>query len=460
MNHTFQAPSALLEDGWHDAVTIAVNSDGWIESVDVDNDSPADHLLNGPVIPGIPNIHSHAHQRAMAGLAEKASGNRDSFWSWREAMYRTVETLDPDNLYDIARQLYLEMLRAGYTSVAEFQYLHHDINGAAYQQPAEMTLACLQAARDVGIGFTALPVLYAYSGFGSKPAESAQRRFINNHDTYMRIVGDIHKACRSSADFADNCSLGIAPHSLRAVDEQLLSDTLASCADIAQVVHIHIAEQVREVEESMAFSSQRPVEWLLDKFDVNERWCLVHATHTNTTEIEAIARSSAVVGLCPTTEANLGDGFFDLPTFMANNGRFAIGSDSQISISPVEELRWLEYGQRLVHQLRNVSASDDSPHTGQTLLNHALVGGRQASGRDTGAITVGKRADFIVLDNNHPRLAGRSDSNLIDSFIFSGNDTLVTDVFVGGRQVISNGHHHEEADITSRYQRTITNLGH
>lgn len=454
MTRTYWCPAALTPDGWRDDVTLAVDDAGWIQRIDSPSDTDAAERLTGPVVPGMPNLHSHAHQRAMAGLAEKAASQSDSFWTWREAMYHTVTRIGPDHLAAIARQLYVEMLKAGYTSVAEFQYLHHDVDGRPYRDPAEMTLQCLAAASAVGIGFTALPVLYRYGGFGGVAPGNAQKRFINDEPRFARIVERLLDETRHDA----NAAVGIAPHSLRAVDGTLLNEVLAGIGDRAAAVHIHIAEQRREVDDCLEHCGQRPVEWLLDHVNVDRRWCLVHATHMTDAETDSLAASGAVAGLCPTTEANLGDGFFNAPRYLAADGCFGIGSDSQISVSPVEELRWLEYGVRLSTGTRNALASSDVAHTGQRLWLGALAGGARATGRRTGVLEPGARADFLVLDANHPRLYGRRGASLVDCWIFSGNDNVVRDVFVGGRQVVFEGHHREEESIARDYRRTLDQI--
>jgi len=453
MSCTYFCPSALTADGWLDDVAVTVDRYGWITHVEAGAPRSGE-ILSGPVVPGIPNLHSHAHQRAMAGLAERRGESGDSFWTWREAMYHYVERLAPEDLHAIARQLYVEMLKAGYTAVAEFQYLHHDPAGRPYGERAQMTLACLDAARTVGIGFTALPVLYRYGGFGGREAESGQRRFVNDADGYARIVERVLEATSGDADAA----VGIAPHSLRAVDGPLLDAVIDALGTRAACVHIHIAEQRREVEDCLAFSGRRPVEWLLDNADVGPRWCLVHATHMNPDEIRTLATTGAVAGLCPTTEANLGDGFFEATPYLEAGGRFGIGSDSQISVSPVEELRWLEYGLRLRSGTRNALADAMTPHTGQNLLAAALDGGARACGRPVGAIAPGRRADLLVLDADHPRLYGRRTEALADSWIFSGNDNLVRDVFVGGRHVVRDGRHPDEDAVARDYRRTLDRL--
>ncbi len=418
----------------------------------------------GYVIPGVPNCHSHAHQRAMAGLGEKAGWEAkndhkaiDSFWTWRVAMYHYLERIRPQHLYVIACQLYLEMLRSGYTNVAEFQYLHHDQKGNAYENKAEMTLQCMQAAHDVGIGFTALPVLYRYGGFGEQDPVAGQMRFLNGGLQYCEIVGEILSAVEDMN--SRNYAVGIAPHSLRAISEALLNEVIDVLPkEQLAAIHVHVAEQTREVQDSVEWCGEAPVEWLLNRFDLDPQWCLIHATHMSARETRHLAQSGAVVGLCPTTEANLGDGFFNLVDYVEQGGTWAIGSDSHISISPVEELRWLEYGQRLLYKQRNVMAVKQNLNTGMALYSSALAGGDQSSGRDIGSIEAGRRADFIVIDNQHPRLYGRNEDSLIDSWIFSGNENLVRDVYVGGVKVIDDGRHINEEKIEIDFKRVIDEL--
>jgi formimidoylglutamate deiminase len=446
------ANSALLASGWADSVEIKIDATGNITTI-----SPDLPYFDGDrvevLIPAIPNVHSHAHQRAMAGLGERAGDTQDSFWTWRKVMYHYLERIQPDNLFHIAAQLYLEMLKAGYSCVGEFQYLHHDLNGQAYDNRAEMSLQCLQAATQVGIGFTALPVLYRYGGFGSAAALDGQKRFLNQADGFIEIVKSLQSATTNNA----NCSVGIAPHSLRAINRDLLAEVIASLESLA-AIHVHGAEQTKEVDDCLDWCGKRPVEWLFENFDVDQKWCLIHATHINKQETAAMAGSDCVAGLCPTTEANLGDGLFNAREYFAQRGCWAIGSDSHISIDPVEELRWLEYGMRLQTRGRNVLVSDVSANTGRNLLDGALAGGAQACGRNIGSIAEGYRADFVVLDHEHPRLYGRSKDDLIDSWIFSGNSNLVRDVYIGGNKVIDHGHHADEDAIAQNYRDTLDHL--
>ena len=447
------AAQALLGHGWAESVTISIDDDGNITSVSEETARANDAECVEVLLAAMPNVHSHAHQRAMAGLGERAGSSDDSFWSWREVMYYYLERIQPDDLKHIAAQLYLEMLQAGYSCVGEFQYLHHDPKGKAYANRAEMSLQCLAAARETGIGFTALPVLYRYGGFGGSEPLDGQKRFTNDADAFAEIVTALQQACASDA----NASVGIAPHSLRAIDQALLDEVIGGLDGLA-AIHIHIAEQVREVEDCIAWSGQRPVEWLFDHFNVDQQWCLIHATHMNARETANMAASGCVAGLCPTTEANLGDGFFKLREYVDGNGSWAIGSDSHISIDPVEELRWLEYGLRLQSGRRNLMVSDSGRNTGRYLVDAALAGGAQACGRAIGRIAPGYRADFIVLEHAHPRLYRRHRDDLLDSWIFSGNRNLVRDVYVGGVKVIDQGRHAREDEITDNFRATLDRL--
>lgn len=452
ITNTIWAEAALLEDGWANSVEIEIDAAGNIAAARPDSPYASGERA-GILLPAVPNVHSHAHQRAMSGLGERAGDSEDSFWTWRRVMYHYLERIGPDQLQHIAAQLYLEMLKAGYGCVGEFQYLHHGFDGQAYAERAEMSLQCLEAARRVGIGFTALPVLYRYGGFGGAEPLAGQKRFLNDAAGFIEIVESLQRATAGDA----NCSVGIAPHSLRAIDRELLSQVASGLDDLA-AIHIHIAEQTREVDDCIAWSGLRPVEWLFDNFEVDGDWCLIHATHMTAAETAKSADSGCVAGLCPTTEANLGDGFFNMLDYLDHGGRWAIGSDSHISIDPVEELRWLEYGLRLQTRRRNLLASADRKSTGRNLLDGALGGGSQACGRKIGRIAAGYRADLLTLDAEHPRLYGRRQDEIIDSWIFSGNDNLVRDVYVGGDKLIDDGHHADEAEIARNYRATLDRL--
>ena len=445
--------SALLADGWARDVVIEIDDDGWVTAV-AEAATPGDaSRVNGPVIPGMPNLHSHAFQRAMAGLAERLGDTDNSFWTWRRVMYDFVDRLGPDEIEAIAAELYVEMLKAGYTAVGEFHYLHHRPDGGPYDDVAELSHRIVRAAGNAGIGLTLLPVLYAHGGFGAAPPEPGQRRFLNDVDRLFRIFDRIAEIAAGAPQIA----VGIAPHSIRAVGPDFLAEAVAALdqRDRRAPIHIHIAEQTAEVDECLAWSGARSVAWLLDHAAVDERWCLVHATHMDGGETDRLARTGAVVGLCPTTEANLGDGLFPAPAYLAAGGRFGIGSDSQISISPTEELRWLEYGQRLAHRARNLLVPGTGRSVGAALWQAALAGGAQALGRPIGSLAPGRRADLLVLDGTDPTLHGRVGDLVLDGLVFAGHANPIRDVMVGGQWLVEDGRHVREDEIARRYRAAI-----
>lgn len=447
------APRALLAQGWTHNVRLHVDDQGMISAVEPDAVAQGAAILAGPVVPAMANLHSHAFQRAMAGLTEIFGDPKDSFWTWRDVMYRMVQRLSPDQVGIIARQLYIEMLKGGYSQVAEFHYLHQDAQGRPYDHPAEMALRISQAAEESGIGLTLLPVLYTYGGFGEQPAVPGQRRFIQDTDGYLRQQQALltHLATRPHQ------RLGLCFHSLRAVSARQIHAVLqASTADMP--IHIHVAEQVKEVEDCVAWSGSRPVRWLMDRFKVDERWCLIHATHLDGQELENLARSGAVAGLCPTTEANLGDGIFPATDYNHRGGRWGIGSDSHVSLSVVEELRWLEYGQRLRDRRRNRLADARHPTLGDNLYLAALQGGARACGAPLGRLDVGMRADWLVLDGEDPYIDAAADGALLNRWLFAGGPGQIRDVFVAGRRLISAGHHALERESAVAFARVLRQL--
>jgi len=454
---TLYAESALLPEGWARDVLFEIGPDGALLSVTPDAKPGDAPRAAGPVLPGMGNLHSHAFQRAMAGLTERAGPAEDSFWTWRELMYGFVGKLTPDQVQAIASQLYVEMLKAGYTAVGEFHYLHHDPKGAAYADPAEMSKRVIAAAKATGIGITHLPVLYGYSDFGGKPAHEGQRRFLHAPDAYLKLVESLIAAHRGDPQVR----IGIAPHSLRAVTPETLEAAVAglTALDDAAPVHIHIAEQRKEVRDCIAGCGDRPVEWLRHHALPDERWCLMHATHVTEEEATRLAACRAVAGLCPTTEANLGDGIFPAQAYLAAGGVLGIGSDSHISVSPVEELRWLEYAQRLTLRRRNIlGGGPQAPHVGVNLYRQALAGGAQALARPIGRLAPGCRADLIVLDASVPTLVGKSGDALLDSYIFAGNLNPVRDVMAGGAWVVGEGRHAKEEAIAQTYAEVLSAL--
>ena len=449
----FFAERALLPNGWANNVRLEVSADGLLTHIQADASAEGAERLSGPVLPGMPNLHSHAFQRAMAGLAEVAGNPNDSFWTWRDLMYRLVGKISPQQLGVIARQLYIEMLKAGYTSVAEFHYVHHDHNGQPYADPAELSLQISQAASAAGIGLTLLPVLYSHSGFGGLEPNEGQRRFINSTQNYL----DLQTRLQPILAKQPAQSLGLCFHSLRAVTPQQLNEVLAA-SDKQCPVHIHIAEQQKEVDDCLAWSGRRPLQWLYENTEVDQRWCLVHATHANAEEVSLMAKSRAIAGLCLTTEANLGDGIFPAVDFLAQGGRMGIGSDSHVSLSVVEELRWLEYGQRLRDQRRNRLYGAEQPMVGRTLYDAALDGGAQALGQPIGALEVGKRADWLVLDGNDPYLATASGDGILNRWLFAGGDRQVRDVLVNGQWVVRGGQHAGEEESNRAFTQVLRDL--
>ena len=451
MNTSLLARHALLPDGWHDDVRIEWDDTGKLTALTPGALQIPGEAADGLVLPVMVNLHSHAFQRALGGLTETAGDGPDSFWTWRDLMYRFARNITPDHIEAIAAQLFSECLRHGYTSVCEFHYVQRDQQGAMYARPAETAERVVAAAQLAGIGVTMLPVLYSYAGFGEQPLKPEQQRFRTGPFEVLQVV-DALDPLRSP-----QVEVGFAPHSLRAASSVQIREVLAALPP-ERPVHIHIAEQQGEVEQCIAATGIRPVRHLMEQFALDQRWCLVHATHLDAGETAALAASGAIAGLCPTTEANLGDGLFPLEPFLAGGGRFGIGSDSHVSQSPVEELRWLEYGQRLQHQRRNVAASPGQRRVGDFFWQGALAGGALASGRPVGALAIGKRADLLVLDSDHPNLAGIDAADVLGTFIFCGNDNLVRDVMVGGRWVVREGRHLAQAAIAQRYMHTIAEL--
>ncbi len=447
----FRFTSALTSAGWQQDVVVVVDAGGFIESIDTGGNDGL--LVSGIAIPAIANVHSHAHQRLMVGLAERAGPGSDSFWTWRDVMYGFALKLSPEDLEAVAAQTYVEMVKSGFSCVGEFQYLHHQPDGSPYDEPAEMSLRCLSAAEQAGIGITMLPTLYNYSGFGGQVATAGQRRFTNDADSFLRI----HQTLSAVTPVNSLRRLGISPHSLRAVTPELLAAVLGGIGSDARI-HIHIAEQVKEVEDCLAWSGKRPVEFLKSAFDVSSRWCAIHATHMTEAETDWLAQTGAIAGLCPTTEANLGDGIFPADRYMGHGGSIAIGSDSQITISPAEDLRMLEYSQRLRDRTRNALARGAGASTGRTLLDAALKGGAACLDQPMGAIAVGKRCDIAVLDNDCPAMLGRSADSAIDTWIFSAGNAAVKDVIVGGRHVVKDRRHFDEDRIQKRFKETVRGL--
>ncbi|TPG21114.1 formimidoylglutamate deiminase [Sphingomonas koreensis] len=441
--------AALLPSGWSDAVRVTLDG---TDIVAVEPGvSPDGAERHGAAVPGLGNLHSHAFQRAMAGLGEVRGASDDSFWTWREVMYRFAGRIGPDAMEAIAAMAFVEMLESGFTRVGEFHYLHHQPDGRAYDDRAEMGARLAAAADAMGIGLTLLPVLYMQGGFGGVAAGAGQRRFLNDLHGYATL----HAASRRAVAGLPDAVVGVAPHSLRAVGPEALGEIAALGAGAP--VHIHIAEQVREIDDCFAWSGARPVAWLLDNAAVGSDWCLVHATHMDARETQALAASGAVAGLCPLTEASLGDGIFPGRDYGAAGGRYGIGSDSNVLIDAGQELAALEYSQRLAHRQRNVMNAGPGS-TGRSLFDAALAGGAQALGVAPDRIEAGAPATFLALDTTHPSCAARAGDALLDAWVFAGQRSLVSAVWRRGRQVVVEGRHAAREAVADRYRRAIATL--
>jgi len=444
------AARALTAEGWNSDVRVTIE-EGAIAAVEIGaapQDGDERHAI---VAPAAANLHSHAFQRAMAGLAEIRGREIDTFWTWRETMYRFALMMSPDDVEAVAAQVYVEMLEAGFAAVAEFHYLHHAPDGSPYESRAEMAGRILSAARQTGIGMTLFPVFYAHSTFGGAPPRPEQRRFVNDVASFARLVDD----CRRMAHGERDETIGIAPHSLRAVSPGELSELISLAGNAP--IHIHAAEQMKEVEDCLAWSGARPVRWLIDHAGVDETWCLVHATHIDEAETRDLARSGAVAGLCPVTEANLGDGIFNAADYLRAGGRYGVGSDSNVSIGVAAELRQLEYGQRLRERARNVCAPPGGS-TGRAMLEAIWSGGAQALRRHCGRLAAGASADILTFRAHHPTLAGKADDEILDAWIFSAGNELVDCVWSGGLKVVVEGRHVFKDQIAARFSATMRAL--
>ena len=449
--NTLWAEQALTSNGWETGVRIQVDESGQILNVATQQSAEGERI--GILIPAMANLHSHAFQRAMAGMTETRGGDaEDSFWSWRKLMYRFLEQITPEDAESIAAFGQMEMLESGYTSVGEFHYLHHQHDGARYTQLAEMCERMMGAANTSGIGLTLLPVLYEQGGCDGRALVGGQKRFGNSFDEYARLFDDAKKFLFTHAN---NANIGVAPHSLRAVSQDSL--TQANQLANGRPFHIHIAEQQAEVDELISAYGARPVQWLLNNQEVNETWCLVHATQMMPEETERLAHSQAVVGLCPITESNLGDGIFDGKRYLDNAGRWGIGTDSNVRISLSEELRTLEYSQRLRDQGRAIYA--DTQHSnGRMLYDTATRGGAQALQRNSGVIAAGMQADFISLNQDSTSFLGVDTDGWLDAWIFAHDDSLVKDVWCCGKPVVRSGQHCDRERIESDYRKTMNRL--
>ena len=443
--------SALLPSGWANDVQMVITA-GAIAEVTPGVAPAAGDERHGIALPGLASLHSHAFQRGMAGLAELRGDSTDTFWTWRDTMYRFALAMTPDDVAAVATLLYVEMLEQGFTRVGEFHYLHHDRDGSPYTDLAEMAARIAQAAEASGIALTLLPSFYAHGSFGGAAPHEGQRRFICSIDQFAALMA----ASRKAISRLPGANIGIAPHSLRAVTPGELA-AIIPLAD-GGPVHIHAAEQVKEVEDCLAWSGRRPVQWLLEHAPVDQRWCLIHATHTTDAEVTAFARTGAVAGLCPITEASLGDGIFPAREFVDAGGAFGMGTDSNVLVGAADELRQLEYGQRLKHRERNVLSGGAGRSTGRTLFDHTLAGGARALAQATVGLEPGARADIVTLDTAHPSLAGRLRDAAIDGWIFAGGTGAIDCVWAGGHKVVEGGRHRLRQIARERFNAAVRRL--
>ncbi len=452
MTTTISAKQVLTADGWQHNATIEIDDSGYISKISGDHrqaDESVDILL-----PALSNLHSHSFQRAMAGLAEKRGPNPiDDFWSWRKVMYRFLEILSPDDIQTIAALVQMEMLEAGFAASAEFHYVHHAHKGQRYAQLDELSQRHFEAARLTGIGYTHLPVLYMQGGLDGRELIGGQLRFGCSIDEFHTLFDTLDGRF---SDLPKDYCLGVAPHSLRAISPEALSSVIQLAPNAP--IHIHAAEQLAEVREVKEVLGTTPVRWLLENMPIDHRWCLIHATHLDHAETVDLATSNAVAGLCPITEANLGDGIFNAETYMKNGGNFGIGADSNVNIALSEELRMLEVSQRLRDQRRVVLSNEQTKSNGRYLYQSACQGGAQAIGRKSGSIEVGTLADLVALNANHYSIAELSEDTILDTWIFACSDDIISDVWSAGRHMVRDGVHVQRNKITSEFHQTITRL--
>ncbi|MDT7515041.1 formimidoylglutamate deiminase [Rhodoferax mekongensis] len=453
--HVFWAPQAWVDGRWERDVCLGVDARGHWAAITPGITPPPAHatVLQGPVLPGLVNAHSHAFQRAFAGLAERRESEADDFWSWRDRMYGVALRITPAQMRAVAAQLYVELLQGGYTQVCEFHYLHHQEDGQPYADEATMAWALADAAQDAGMGLTLLPVLYERAGFQQSNLRPDQRRFAGTPDFIARLQATVQASSRPLLN------AGVAIHSLRAASAASIDALLAHVRGADMPIHIHVAEQMQEVRDCLAATGQRPIAHLAQRFSMDSRWQLVHATHTEATEIDAVARSGAGIVICPSTEGNLGDGFADLPGWLAAGVPMALGSDSHVGRQWNEEIRWLEYGQRLRLQQRNVAALPGyQPSTAARLLDQAIRSGAAAAGFKQWGLQTGARADMVVLDMNTPGLLGIPHTHTLDALVFACNHAAIDEVYVAGKRQVSGGMHHEKSVIAGIFKQTLFNL--
>jgi formimidoylglutamate deiminase len=463
--HRYHLQSVLLQQGWARDVSVSVSDEGLITGIEALDPTPGagTERVDGIVVPGMANAHSHAFQRAMAGNTEYRLSARDSFWTWRAAMYALANRIEPGDLQTLATQLFIEMLKSGYTSVAEFHYLHRQTSGAAYSGSNALWEAIGNAASAAGIALTFLPTLYQTSDFGGQPLKPEQARFASDTDAFLRAIEDRIDAERRGGSPQSEMRMqrmGAAFHSLRAVPLENLRRAARQLRelDAGLPLHIHVAEQLLEVQACVRETGRRPIELLLDTGLLDQHWCLVHATHATAEELRGVAAAAATVCVSISTEANLGDGFFDTARFLKANGHLCVGSDSQSTVSPAEELRWLEYQQRLRKKRRGVLAGSAEPHVGTRLWRDAAQHGAQAIGQPAGAIAVGRRADWVVLDAGHPSMVGAMAGTALDHLLFAGGDAAIRDVMVAGRWAVKDRHHALEDELRPRFAALMQRL--
>jgi formimidoylglutamate deiminase len=457
MHKLFHFKALRQADGWLTPAFVGIDEKGLISYLSNQKPQNADNeeLVEGFAVPSFPNAHSHAFQYAMVGLTERhQGGNKDNFWTWREAMYQLALNIKPEEMEAVATMLYAEMLRQGYTQVTEFHYLHHNQQGVFYENPAEMSLRILSAAKTAGIKCTIVPIYYQRGGFGQAPSPRQKRFICKNQNEFERIVNSLKKEISQSADYQQ----GIGFHSLRAIAKEEVADFIQSFPN--EPLHLHIAEQEKEIEDAMLYLGKRPVEWLFTQTEVNERFNLVHATHLTENEVLSIAQSGANVVICPTTEGNLGDGFFKLKDYHQAGGRWSIGSDSHIGINPLEELRWLDYGQRLQSKQRISFPSDNQVDMGEWMLAQSVLNGRQAAGMNQENVffAIGQSLDCVVLDANYPLFAESSLDNIISTWVYASDSTAHLGTMVSGKWLIKNQQHIQKEAISLSFKKAIRSL--
>ncbi len=447
----FRFDSLLQNNGWVSPAFVSVDEKGLIQNLTSEKPEGEVETIDGFALPGFQNSHSHAFQYAMAGLAENhPTGVDDDFWTWREEMYKCALSVEPDHVEAIAAILYAEMLRVGYTHVAEFHYLHHSKDGKPYSNLAEMGERLIAAAKTAGIKITLVPVFYQKGNFGQDP-QPRQRRFISKTvDAYFQLLEASRNVLKNYAD----ASLGLSVHSLRAVDLDDVKTTFnQGPKDLP--FHLHVSEQKKEVSDCLAFCNRRPMQWLLENLPVNERFHLVHSTHLNDDELKSLAKSKANVVLCPSTEGNLGDGIFRMKEYVRLGGHWSIGTDSHIGLNPLEEFRMIDYRQRLVTNHRNTFEGDAASY----LVNESIASGRKAMGAtSSNNFEVGKPFDAVVFNSKSHLLSETSEKNRLASILYTSDSSRIIGSIVNGKWVTKNGHHNNGRIIKDNFTKAMREL--